>query len=106
MNLKFQQVDWDDKDLMYVEFITDGQKMRWYPKWNEIDDILHCAFNVSRWRDYFDIICSEILLKGLLYRLANKPACAPNLPETDVIVSQLFQTLRNAFVKGGNRASP
>ena len=100
MNLKFQQVEWDDKDLMYVEFTANGQKIRWYPKWKEVDDILHCSwlteqgYRDSHWRDYFDIMCSEVLIRGLLRRVAKttKGAC---LPEVDVTASQLFRTLRN-----------
>jgi len=103
MSLKFQQVEWDDKDLMYVEFTANGQKMRWYPKWKEVDDILHCAwlteqgYRDSRWRDYFDIMCSEVLIRGLLRRVA-KTTNWSCLPEVDVTASQLFRTLRNMIL--------
>ncbi|MBU1067363.1 hypothetical protein KKE60_06220 [Patescibacteria group bacterium] len=42
MNLKFQQVDWE-KDLMYVEFEADGQRFKWYPKWDDLRRILEAA---------------------------------------------------------------
>lgn len=99
MNLKFQQVDWDN-NLMYVEFEVDGQRFRWYPKWKEVDDILHSAwliegaFNNSRWRDFFEIICCEILLKDLVRRVASKTDFS-DFPAVEVQLTTIFQHLRH-----------
>ena len=98
MNLQFLNVDWE-KNLMYVEFEADGQRVRWYPKWKEVDDILSCAwltegaFNNSRWRDFFEIICSEILLKDLIRRVAKKTDFS-DFPAVEVQLSGIFQRLR------------
>lgn len=43
MNLKFQEVQWGDRDLMYVEFIADREKMRWYPKWDDVRRLVQSA---------------------------------------------------------------
>jgi len=109
MSLKFQGVDWDKRDLMYVEFTTDGQKMRWYPKWKEVDDILHCAwlteqgYHDSHWRDYFDIMCSEVLIRGLLRRIVPSGPSSP-LSNLDVLASKLFQDLRMKSLHEGEDA--
>jgi hypothetical protein len=95
MNLKFQGVDWE-KDLMYVEFEVDGQKMRWYPKWKEVDEILHCAWLTEgkrSWHHYFEIMVSEILIRNLVRRIV--PAPSPSLPKVDIMASKLFSELRH-----------
>jgi hypothetical protein len=100
MNLKFQQVDWE-KDLMYVEFEVDGQRFRWYPKWKEVDDILHCAwltegaFNRNRWKNYFEAICMELLLKDLVGRIASKTDFT-DFPTIEVELTGIFRHLREA----------
>ena len=101
MNLKFQSIDWDrDKNLMYVEFACDGAKLRWYPKWKEVDDILHCAWltesgtGQEHWRNYFSIMCNEILLKDLLRKIA-KTTPFPDLSSLDVAVSEIYRRLRH-----------
>lgn len=108
MSLKFQEVNWDDKDLMYVEFTADGQKMRWYPKWKDVDDILHCAwlteqgYHDNHWRDYFDIMCSEVLIRGLLRRIVPGGPSSP-LSNLDVLASKFFRDLRKKSLhKGGD----
>lgn len=100
MNLKFQCVDWDwGKNLMYVEFACDEEILRWYPKWKEVDDILHCAWlteagaGQEHWRNYFDIMCSEILLKDLLRKIA-KTTPFEGFPSLDVDMSEIFRRLR------------
>ena len=99
MSLKFQQVTWDERHLMYVEFTADGQKMRWYPKWKEVDDILHCAwltegaYNKSRWKNYFDSMASEIIIRDLLRRIVPGGRFSP-LPKLDTTISQFFRDLR------------
>lgn len=42
MSLKFQKVDWEN-DLMYVEFEAYGEKMRWYPKWDDVRRLVQSA---------------------------------------------------------------
>lgn len=98
-NLKFQQVDWDDKDLMYIEFAVGEARLRWYPKWKEVDDILHCAwlteqgYHDSHWKNYFDIMASEIMIRDLLRRIVPGGASSP-LSKLDVTISRFFRNLR------------
>jgi len=105
MNVKFQKVDWDGvKGLMYVEFSCDEATVRWYPKWKEVDDILHCAWlteagtGQEHWRNYFDIMCSEILLKDLLRRIA-KTTPFEGFSTLDVDLSEIFRRLRRITTK-------
>lgn len=99
MNLKFQEIDWDDNGLMYVSFLRRGENFRWYPKWREVDQILQHAwltegaYHNGRLTDYFEVICSEIVLRGILSRLPNHPSL--ETIKTDVSISSLFRELRN-----------
>jgi len=110
MNLKLQKVDWE-KDLMYVEFEADGQRFRWYPKWREVDDILHCAwltegaFNNSRWGDFFEVICSEILLKTLVHKVSRNRG-VKNFPTMEVELTGIFKRLKEVASSEGDNATP
>lgn len=109
MNLKFLQVDWE-KDLMYVEFEVDGGRLRWYPRWKEVDDILRCAwltegaFNNSHWREFFEATCIEILLKDLVRRIARKTDSSDS-PSLEVQISAIFHHLREAATGEVSHAS-
>ncbi|MBA7684117.1 hypothetical protein ES703_92507 [subsurface metagenome] len=99
MNLKFQRIDWEDDGLMYVAFDKDGQMLKWYPKWKEVDQILDHSWlteeakHGGRLTDYFEVICAEILLKGILSRLPSRPGL--ETIKADVSISHLFRQLRN-----------
>lgn len=72
MNLKFQEVDWDNKELMYVAFDKNGETLRWYPKWADLGDIFHCALatehglNKAKLTPYLLFLCLSSLTHTLL----------------------------------------
>jgi hypothetical protein len=44
MNLKFEEVCWTkDSELIYVLFRVDGQHMEWYPRWDDLRQLIQAA---------------------------------------------------------------
>ena len=101
-NLKFSEVTSDGKKLMYVEFTTDGKIVRWYPKWQDLAAILDYAtiiesgFNKDKHTLFFDVICTEVIVKSMLRRLF-KQGC-PDYPQNDLEVTKLFHKLRDSLI--------
>ena len=43
-NLKFEDIGWTkDPELIYVVFESDGQKLKWYPKWDDLRRLIQSA---------------------------------------------------------------
>ena len=73
-NLKWVETNWEHtgkQTLMFVEFDKDGRKYKWYPKWEELADILYGAlgtegvFNNGRLKDYLTFICLQPIFREL-----------------------------------------
>jgi len=44
MNLKFEEIGWTkDPELIYVVFRSNEQKLKWYPKWDELRQLIQSA---------------------------------------------------------------
>lgn len=67
MHLKFQEVSWDERGLMYVLFKKDRKEMRWYPKWKDVADLISSTFatesgmNREKLMPYLTFTCLEVL---------------------------------------------
>lgn len=72
MNLKFKDISYNEKRLMYVEFSDHGKLLRWYPKWKDVAEVLFSAFatesglNRRKLTPYLSFICLEALLRDNL----------------------------------------
>jgi hypothetical protein len=71
-NLKYKEIDWtNDKRLMFVTFTKDNKEYKWFPKWEELADIISCSFctegtlNNGRLKDYLTFICLEPIFRQL-----------------------------------------
>ncbi|GAI06867.1 unnamed protein product [marine sediment metagenome] len=53
MNLKFQEVNWDNNGLMYVAFNNNGETLRWYPKWDDVRRLVQSAVITEGYPDYW-----------------------------------------------------
>ena len=68
-NLKYLKSgwDWEHKDLFYVAFGINNQVFKWYPRWEEIDDLFSGAVmtevyqNGGAQNDLFKKICTDNL---------------------------------------------
>lgn len=69
MNLKFNDISYDEKHLMYVKFTYRGKLLRWYPKWKDVADLLSSTFatesviNYKKLTPYLCFVCLEILAR-------------------------------------------
>jgi len=68
-NLKYLKSGWDwgNKDLFYVSFQINNQILKWYPRWQEIDDLFSTSvmtetyMNGGAQNDLFEKICLDNL---------------------------------------------
>lgn len=73
-NLRFQEISWDEKRLMYVAFAMDGKIVRWYPKWREVAELISSAWateyglNNDKLTSYLTFEMLTILCRDLLNR--------------------------------------
>jgi len=78
MHLKFQEINWDDKGLMYVLFEKDKKGMRWYPKWKDVSEIFDASYatetglNREKLTSFFLFTCLRIITRDLLIKEANE----------------------------------
>ncbi|GAI78442.1 unnamed protein product, partial [marine sediment metagenome] len=76
MNLKFQDISWDEKKLMYVEFAYERKLIRWYPKWRDVAELLSStfategSFHDGHLSPYLNFICLETLTREILISLS------------------------------------
>ena len=73
-NLKFNEISWGDKSLMYVEFLLEGRKLRWYPKWKEVAELLGSSYsteqglNQDKLTHYLLFTMLSLVMRDLLIR--------------------------------------
>ena len=104
MSLKFQEIDWDKKGLMYVSFDNNGETLRWYPRWKDLGDVFQSAWatedglNEGKLSPYLLFLCLNMLTRSLL-----KKADAPGIYQfnqlSDEIEGQLLERNRHLVPK-------
>jgi hypothetical protein len=94
-NLKFNCIDWDkDPDLMYIAFDYNGQKIRWYPKWKEVEQLLNCSYiteggyNKGKHNYIFQLMCIQLLLEEIHLHTPNFQ------PHTATQIYELFRQIK------------
>ncbi|MFW6125503.1 MAG: hypothetical protein ACOC58_00195 [Chloroflexota bacterium] len=74
MNLKFKEVSWDGKGLMYVSFDKNGEVSNWYPGWKDLFEIWDSAWatehglNSGKWMAYLTFTNLVLLTRYTLIR--------------------------------------
>jgi len=100
MDLKYSDIKWTDKGLMYVTFKWGKQELKWFPKWEDVGWIIYC----SQWTEemkhdgrlgtFFEIAGCELLVNSIIDRMENVS------PELSGNISDTFARLRGTLFKG------
>lgn len=97
MNLKFDEIQWTDKGLMYVSFKRGNQRLKWFPEWGDVAYLAHTSQwteeekHGGRWRPFFEIMGCEALVTSIVDRIGNIS------PESVEKVMASFHELRQTF---------
>lgn len=98
MNLKFEEIKWTDKNLMYVSFQLGDRQLKWFPKWSEIACLLDCSYKTEEaehagsLRTLFEIMCCETLVNILTSKVGG------NQVELGSKTIELFRSLRKTLL--------